>query len=515
MVIKSVEIENFRGYSDCIRIDFDKLTAFVGKNDVGKSTILEALDIFFNEGKGAVKLDKSDVNIERARNGDKETKISICFNEIPERILLDTTVETSLENEYMLNSEGNLEIIKRYNNASSPKVYIKANHPTNENCKDLLTKKNSELKKIVDSNSIECSNQNINSVLRKSIWDYYSDDLQLEEMEIDASKEDAKIIWEKLNDYMPVYSLFQVDRKNSDGDDEVQDPLREAVKQILAKQELQDKLKEVAVEVNRTLKEVADRTLEKLSEMDPNIANDLTPVIPEVSSLKWQDVFKNVSIASDNDIPINKRGSGVKRLVLLNFFRAEVERKADEDNKTGIIYAIEEPETSQHTNNQQLLIDALKDMITDSNTQVILTTHSPNIVKKLNFSNLRMITEQDDGKKIVREPIPAHLKYPSLNEVNYIAFEEVSEEYHDELYSYIEFKGWLGDYKQGKTTMLYKKLETNGNLKDVHYILSEYIRHQIHHPENTHNVKYTKDKLKESIDLMRDYINNKENRTIV
>ena len=63
--------------------------------------------------------------------------------------------------------------------------------------------------------------------------------------------------------------------------------------------------------------------------------------------------------------------------------------------------------------------------------------------------------------------------------------------------------------------MLYKKLETKGNQKDVHYILSEYIRHQIHHPENTHNVKYTKDKLKESIDLMRDYINNKENRTTV
>lgn len=50
MQIKSVIIENFRGYQTRQTIAFDQLTAFVGKNDVGKSTILEALDIFFNDG---------------------------------------------------------------------------------------------------------------------------------------------------------------------------------------------------------------------------------------------------------------------------------------------------------------------------------------------------------------------------------------------------------------------------------------------------------------------------------
>lgn len=51
MKIKNVAIKNFRGYSDEINSDFEDLTAFVGKNDIGKSTILEALDIFFNDGK--------------------------------------------------------------------------------------------------------------------------------------------------------------------------------------------------------------------------------------------------------------------------------------------------------------------------------------------------------------------------------------------------------------------------------------------------------------------------------
>ena len=46
MKIKTVKIKNFRSYKDEVEIEFGNLTAFVGKNDIGKSTILEALEIF-------------------------------------------------------------------------------------------------------------------------------------------------------------------------------------------------------------------------------------------------------------------------------------------------------------------------------------------------------------------------------------------------------------------------------------------------------------------------------------
>ena len=46
------------------------------------------------------------------------------------------------------------------------------------------------------------------------------------------------------------------------------------------------------------------------------------------------------------------------------------------------------------------------------------------------------------GEKEILGVLPSQLQYPSLNEVNYIAFNEVTEEYHDELYSFIEFQGW-------------------------------------------------------------------------
>ena len=48
MKISQVYLENFRGYKNKTIINFDDLTTLIGKNDAGKSTILEALEIFFN-----------------------------------------------------------------------------------------------------------------------------------------------------------------------------------------------------------------------------------------------------------------------------------------------------------------------------------------------------------------------------------------------------------------------------------------------------------------------------------
>ena len=46
-------------------------------------------------------------------------------------------------------------------------------------------------------------------------------------------------------------------------------------------------------------------------------------------------------------------------------------------------------------------------------------------------------------------------------------------------------------------------------LKTEHKILTEYIRHQIHHPENKNNTLYTTEELQESISLMRKFIEQK------
>lgn len=507
MRLITIKIKNFRSYQEPIETPVGDMTTLVGKNDIGKSTILEALDIFFNKGKGAIKMDKDDVNKTCLAIGDNTSEISLTFDQFPNSIVIDSTYETSLESEYLLNVNGHLEIIKRYSNGGSEKVFIKANHPTNENCSELLLKTQKALQKIITDNEIECENRTINAIMRAAIWSHHSENLDLAEIEIDVTKGETKSIWDKLENYLPLYTLFQSDRKNSDGDNEVQDPLNEAVRQIMNDSQIQETLAGVAELVEGKLQEVAGLTLEKLREMNPEIADSLNPVIPSSDSLKWNDVFKKVSITGDEDIPINKRGSGVKRLILLNFFRAEAERRRRERNVPSVIYAIEEPETSQHTAHQKLLIKALIELSDANNTQILLTTHSPVIVKKMDFEHLRLIQFREGGKT-VNSVSPGQLPYPSLNEVNFTAFEEVTEEYHNELYGFLESEGLINDFKAGKETIEYIRLRRDGTTLNEQKILTEYIRHQIHHPENNHNARFNEDQLSESIRLMRTFIDN-------
>ncbi|MBY0545072.1 MAG: ATP-binding protein [Gammaproteobacteria bacterium] len=509
MKISQVKISNFRGYKDETTIDINSLTVFVGKNDVGKSTILEALDIFFNEGRGIIKLDKEDINKKELNEGNKDITISVIFEEFPKELVIDSTNHTTLADEYLLNCNGKLEVVKTYSNAGKEKVSIKANHPINPDCAELLLKKQKDLQGIIKKESIICNDQTRNAVMRKAIWAKCSENLQLQEVEIDVTKEDAKNIWDQLKNYMPLYSLFQSDRKNSDGDSEVQDPMNLAVKEILKDSSIKSTLDDVAAKVSGKLKEVAERTLNKLREMNPEIANSLNPVMPTSETLKWMDVFKNVSISGDDDIPINKRGSGVKRLVLINFFRAEAERRKTEKNVPHIIYAIEEPETSQHPKHQKKLIEAFIELAQNNHTQVILTTHSPSIVKMLDFEHLKLI-KGEESKEVVN--ITKHnLPYPSLNEVNFLAFNESDDGYHNELYGFIESEGWLTKFKLGKQTRSYTKQLKNDQTQSEQKILSEYIRHQIHHPENTHNHRFTGQELQQSISEMREFIVSQQN----
>ena len=192
MLIDSILLENFRGYQSRQVIKVSDLTAFVGKNDVGKSTILEALDIFFNEGKGVTKLDAQDINKDAkaaAHGASVDIVIGVTFKDVPNNVVLDENNTTTLADEYLLDEHQKLTVIKRYPNAGKTKVFIYANHPQHESCKDLLSKKQSELRRLTEG--LECD-RNKNASMRAAIRQLHIDELNPGMQEIDVTKEDAK-----------------------------------------------------------------------------------------------------------------------------------------------------------------------------------------------------------------------------------------------------------------------------------------------------------------------------------
>lgn len=168
MKLIQLRIRNFRCYKDEISIDFDDMTALVGRNDAGKSTIMDAMDIFFNDGAP----DKND-----ASKGGNASDVAIIgvFSDLPESLILDQAEFTSLQSEYLLNADGNIEIHKIFNGAlDKPKLtalHLVASHPTAANFSDLMLLNNTDLKKRasdVGANT-DAIDKKINAQLRRVI----------------------------------------------------------------------------------------------------------------------------------------------------------------------------------------------------------------------------------------------------------------------------------------------------------------------------------------------------------
>ena len=144
-----------------------------------------------------------------------------------------------------------------------------------------------------------------------------------------------------------------------------------------------------------------------------------------------------------------------------------------------------------------------------------MTTHSGVFVKKLDYCDIRIVSENESGEKYVTPIHDGLLPYTSMNEVNYTAFDEVTEEYHDELYGFIYRQGWLHDFESGKPQRPYVRVKPAGSLRNEQRTLTHYIRDVQHHPENTNNAKYTDAELAQSISEMREYLTRKMEESAV
>lgn len=394
MKLESIKLRNFRGYKEETLIPISELTAFIGKNDAGKSSILEALEIFFNNS--YITCERDDLN---KYSEDINIEITCTFKDFPDEIVIDAATPTALSSEYLLNKDGKLEIKKVFPaTAAKPKekVFIVCNHPTVKKGDDLLTLKRTQLRARATELGIaeDSYNGNINSSIRQGIWESFAD-LQLQEVNLLVDKEDTKKVYEALEKYLPLFALFKSDRESRDDDKEVTDPMKIAIQQAL--QELSAELEYIKTQVRNKAIDTANRTLAKLQEMSPELANELIPDFK--TEPKFDSQFK-LTINSEDDIPINKRGSGLRRLILLNFFRAEAERKRDENQRNHVIFAFEEPETSQHPDHQELLINAFIELSSSDNSQILLTTHTPALAGLLPLESLRFIEKDEQGIKV-------------------------------------------------------------------------------------------------------------------
>ncbi len=221
------------------------------------------------------------------------------------------------------------------------------------------------------------------------------------------------------------------------------------------------------------------------------------------------------------DMSVGSLGSGVEMIISLLFLETLASL-----SKEQIIILIDEPELHLHPQLQESFVKYLQPL--SSTKQIILSTHSPFFYKNcMSKPNIELLVTRCDDSKCIIDNTHISLKTfpwsPSWGEINYIAYNLPTIEFHNELYGYLQEKN--SAYYQNKIekffedngiskTKTWNRINKDGTQQPEKVTEQTYIRNHIHHPENTLNAQFTQSELKSSIDsmlrLLKEEASNKE-----
>jgi len=188
---------------------------------------------------------------------------------------------------------------------------------------------------------------------------------------------------------------------------------------------------------------------------------------------------------------------------------------------------LDEPETSLHPRWQEIILDAIKDLVTGQGAnapQLFIATHSERVLESLvkNGDALIVRLYRKDGKvyKETIEEMDLCLPHPTYAELDYVVFKMPSYEYHDQLlmrYADIVGKNALIgiDKKLRQDPRCIKpdcwKMWSyiDRGQRKVYQTLPIYIRNWFHHPNEDYK-EPTKEELVRSIGLLRSLIKNSD-----
>ena len=477
MFIKNLEIKNFKCFDkEGVSLEFNMpdgksagsgLNIFVGENNSGKSTIFESID-FLRDG---TKKDLEEVKNKNASVGD-HIDVSLTFG---------GSITNVIDH---FSQDNKKDVFKRH-------VY-KNGTEDEERFKLLRTSADQKEIRLWDKATSEFKNQSgIDAPLKKLfqtnfVWSDTNPNTQ-------ASFGATTICGNLLKEIMNKFA------KNED--------------YIEFSKQFERTFNDKESEIRKGLQNIERRTQEIVLEQFGD-----AKIFFRFDELAINSFFKNVKIEVDDGIStaMEEKGDGMQRsvvLALLQVYADELIKHPDnQDIVKPFFLFIDEPEICLHPSAQ---IKLGKDIFELSKTkQIFIATHSPYFFRNPSYKNAGLfLFNKDKNHKIEVSNINNEnwglLPWsPSWDEINYHAYNLPTPEFHNELYGSLQghakktnvyhFDQYLQKCKSITETRTYKQKDKPNST----ITLCTYIRHQIHHPENGGNKKYTSEELQSSIELL-------------
>lgn len=405
MKIQSVRIKNFRTLKD-VTIPFDSVTTFIGPNGVGKSTVLRALDWYFNGKVGS--LTEKDCSFGATT---ENIEVQVTFIDLTDR-------DREALGKYAPDGVATFTAWKRRLPDGSEALSANA-------------------KGLPDFNAIKAAG----SAAAKK--DQYAElrssrpDLSLPAATTGAAVDQAMTAWESshtdhlvdapealqtnffgfnsggkmsgLFDFVLVTADLRASEESVDGKTSLIGRILErSVDRAAADEEIAAIVEESRTKQQKVYEEKFKAQLETMTMQLNEVVATYSPgrivtVSPAEVELKApRTAFEVAVLDGAAETAVERQGHGFQRTLLISALQLLAQSGAA--SAEGVIcLAIEEPELFQHPIQAQAFAKVLRSLAEDADKriQVAYATHSPYFLEARHFDQVRRLTRSSDGTPVV------------------------------------------------------------------------------------------------------------------
>jgi predicted ATP-dependent endonuclease of OLD family len=357
MRIGALRIRNFRALKETPLLTLSQMPVIIGRNDAGKSSILHAIDVFFDQRT----MSSSDLHSEAGQQDSVE--IEVAFMEIEEE------VRSQLQHKRLISSNSCLVIKKIYDRSPKLKsILINAYDFTDPDFQNLCSKKEKDLNEVGRRHNLTFTPAG-RSITNESKIDQLVDYAQSQHVRMDdVWIEPDKDVLKELLACLPKFTLFPSELSLTTEQSQFQNPFQQMIAEAIGldqstKEGFEQKVEQAVLDAMRAIETNLKEQTDSVTHLIP---------MPEFQWKKLVSLDIETEDRFGTRVPISSRGLGVRRLLMVAFLKFV----ADKEAVTPKIYAIEEPETYLHPKAQRDLVEAFRKLKARS-SQVIITSHSP------------------------------------------------------------------------------------------------------------------------------------------